>query len=171
VHDERAESPGIGRFEEAEIEDRRTDPERRITGKDRRASPRRRLLKTGRTYWQNGDSGECRVRNLSETGAQIEVHGPIPNAFDLVIGSDEFRRSCCVVWRNTSRVGVRFVGSDGASRTSTSLSTRITETRTYAEVCRTLATTVDVLSREVLLKMAGAWEAHARRPRKKAISW
>jgi PilZ domain len=121
VHDQRAESVGIGRFGEAEIEECRMNPEHRITGSDRRGSSRSRLLKTGRTYWQNGDSGECCVRNLSETGAQIVVHGPIPNVFDLVIGSGEFRRSCCVVWRNNNRVGVRFVESDAASRTSTSL--------------------------------------------------
>jgi hypothetical protein len=171
ARDERSRSPGIGRFEEGEVDDRRIAPERRLAARDRRRSPRRRLLKTGRTYWQNGDSGECWVRNLSDTGAQIEVRGPTPNAFYLVIGSGEFRRSCRVVWRSASRVGVRFVEQDGATKVSAGSAARTTETRTYAEVCRTLARSVDAFSREVLLNMAAAWEAHARRPRKKAMSW
>jgi hypothetical protein len=159
-----------GRIEVSEIDDRRTSPERRIAENDRRASPRRKMLKVGRTYWANGYSIECRVRNLSETGAQLEVCGMVPNTFDLVIGADQFRRSCSVVWRNSDRVGVKFIEARKPARPSEGLVSKSTEFRQYAEFCRSLAGGADVLSREVLLKMALAWEAHTRRPRRKLSS-
>ena len=155
-----------GRIEVSELDDRRTSPERRIAGSDRRASPRRKTLKVGRTYWGNGYSVDCRVRNLSETGAQLQVCGMVPNTFDLVIGEDQFRRSCAVVWRNCERVGVRFIDSRKSARPSEGVASKSTEFRQYAQLCRTLAGGADVLSREVLLKMAKTWDAHTRRPRR-----
>ena len=46
------------------IDDRRINPDRGINS-DRRSSPRKRVLKGGRTAWQNGDSTECIIHNLS----------------------------------------------------------------------------------------------------------
>jgi len=160
-----------GRIEPSELDDRRTFAERRIAVNERRGSPRRKILKVGRTYWPNGDSIECSVRNLSESGAQLEVNGTIPKTFDLVIGVEQFRRSCSVVWRNSERVGVRFIDSRKPARSPERLVNKITEFRQYAEFCRTLARGADAMSREMLLKMAIAWEAHARRPRRKASTW
>jgi hypothetical protein len=88
-----AELPVItGRIELVEIDDRRQTPalERRIAVAERRGSPRRKILKIARTYWQNGDSVECGIRNLSESGAQLEVRGPIPNSFDLALTAISF---------------------------------------------------------------------------------
>jgi hypothetical protein len=169
-----AELPVItGRIELVEIDDRRQTPalERRIAVAERRGSPRRKILKIARTYWQNGDSVECGIRNLSESGAQLEVRGPIPNSFDLVIDCDQFRRTCCVIWRNAGRIGVRFVEQNTPAQVSGGSVSRITEFRQYAEVCRTLARSSELWSREMLLKMAAAWETHARRPRNKASIW
>jgi hypothetical protein len=73
------------------IDDRRITP-------DRRAAPRRRILRGGLTGWQNGDSSECIVHNLSETGAHLQIRGPVPRTFNLVIDGDGVSRSCCVVW-------------------------------------------------------------------------
>lgn len=157
-----------GRIEIGEIDDRRTSPERRGALTDRRGSPRRKILKNGRTYWLNGDSIECSVRNLSETGAQLEVCGPIPSTFGLVIDCDHYRRTCHVVWRDGGRVGVRFVEPNGAAKVTKGSVRRISDFRRYAEACRTLARSSDVLSREILLEMAVAWEAQARRPRRRA---
>ena len=56
----------------------------------------------------NGDSCECIVLNLSETGAQLELHGLAPNVSDLVVEGDRKRRSSFVVWRKAKRVGVKF---------------------------------------------------------------
>lgn len=160
-----------GRIEPSQLDDRRTSPERRIAENDRRALPRRKMLKVGRTYWANGYSIECKVRNLSETGALLEVCGMIPNTFDLVIGADQFRRSCSVVWRNSERVGVRFIEARKPTLPSEGLVSKSTEFRQYAEFCRSLAGGADALSREMLLKMALAWEAHTRRPRRKPNTW
>lgn len=82
--------------------------EPRWTGFDRRRSARRRILKGGRTFWPNGDSSECSVRNLSDEGAQLQFCGPCPSTFDLIIDGDNSRRSCAVIWRKGNRVGVQF---------------------------------------------------------------
>ena len=157
-----------GRIEIGEIDDRRTSPERRTAVTDRRGSPRRKVLKNGRTCWLNGDSIECSVRNLSETGAQLEVRGPVPNTFGLVIDCDRYRRTCQVIWRDGGRLGVKFVELSGASKVTEGPVSRMSDFRRYAEACRTLARSSDVLSRAILLEMAVAWEAQARRPRRKA---
>ena len=84
-------------FDPGAIDDRRKSA-------DRRRLPRRKTWKNGRTLWPNGDSCECIVRNLSETGAQLELRGPIPNRFDLLVDGDQWRLSCSVVWRKENRL-------------------------------------------------------------------
>ena len=163
-------SPITGHLELAEIDDRRISLDRRTASNDRRGSPRKRIFKSGRTFWPNGDSIECAIRNLSETGAKLEVRSPVPNAFDLVIDCDRFRRHCRVIWRNASSVGVRFLEQNRPIQTPASLISRTSEFRHYAEVCRSLAQSCDILSREILLKMAEAWEVQSRRPRRKAVN-
>jgi PilZ domain-containing protein len=66
---------------------------------DRRSSPRTKTLKGAQIFRPAGNAVKCIVRNLSETGAKIEVHSPIPATFDLVFDSDQTRKSCRVVWR------------------------------------------------------------------------
>jgi hypothetical protein len=66
------------------------------------------------------------------------------------------------------RLGVRFVDLHRPSRPSENLVGKTAEFRQYAEICRALAKGADALTREVLLKMAAAWEMCARRPRRKA---
>ena len=59
--------------------------------------------------WLNGVPVRCTVRNVSETGAKLEVHEPVlQNTFDLVFDLDQSRRSCCVVWRKEPFMGVKF---------------------------------------------------------------
>src|SRR5579864_4632966 len=99
MNDEAAANPD--RMQLGEIDDRRTTP-------DRRLASRRKILKFGKTFWPNGDSSECLVYNLSETGAQLEVRSPVPNVFDLLVEGDPWRRSCSVVWRKANRAGVKF---------------------------------------------------------------
>lgn len=52
----------------------------------------------------------CTVRNLSETGACLEVESPlgIPEAFDLMIASEQIIHHCKTVWRSAHRIGVAF---------------------------------------------------------------
>jgi hypothetical protein len=53
---------------------------------------------------------ECAIRNLSLTGACLEVADPVglPERFNLVL--DTNRHPCRVVWREADRVGVEFEG-------------------------------------------------------------
>ena len=51
------------------------------------------------------------VKNLSDSGAMLEVASilDIPNEFTLVIETDQFKRQCKIVWRQPTKLGVRFV--------------------------------------------------------------
>jgi hypothetical protein len=138
------------------IDDRRINP-------DRRGAPRKKILRGGLTGWQNGDSGECVVHNLSDTGAHLQIRGPVPRAFNLVIDGDGVSRSCCVVWRNANRVGVKFEGEFPVAGLVSSF-------KQHANQCRILADRAASLDRETLLKMAEAWEALTRRSQKKLRS-
>jgi hypothetical protein len=85
-----------------------SDPRREATT-PRRKSPRMRTLKGAQLVWLTGGPVKCIVRNLSEGGACLEVHGLIPhNTFDLIFDSDQSRYSCAVVWRRPPRMGVKF---------------------------------------------------------------
>jgi hypothetical protein len=76
---------------------------------EHRTAPRRRLLKSGRIAF-GGGTIDCTVRNLSETGAALEVSSPvgIPEHFTLLIEPNHIRVPCHVVWRTDTRIGVRF---------------------------------------------------------------
>jgi hypothetical protein len=75
----------------------------------KRIAARKRVLKSG-TIEFNGGAIDCIVRNISETGAALDVASPIgiPESFTLVIPSDGQQKSCRVVWRKEARIGVRF---------------------------------------------------------------
>lgn len=68
-----------------------------------RKSPRRRLLKAGTIALTGGGAIDCTVRNISETGAALEVISPIgiPDKFALVI---EAKTLQCQVVRRTRGV-------------------------------------------------------------------
>jgi hypothetical protein len=53
---------------------------------------------------------ECLIRNMSETGACLEVASPfgIPDSFTLLIRPEIVKRPCQVAWRDAKRIGVRF---------------------------------------------------------------
>jgi hypothetical protein len=76
---------------------------------ERRIAPRSRVLKTGSLVLsEKAPKLECTIRNLSATGALLQISSTfgIPADFDLFIGSE--RRSCHVVWRTDTRLGVAF---------------------------------------------------------------
>lgn len=72
---------------------------------DKRDAPRKRILKAGKIEFGWGAT-DCVVRNISETGASLEVESPvgIPDRFDLVISIDRSRRAASVVWRKEKRI-------------------------------------------------------------------
>lgn len=84
--------------------------ERRQLATGRRASPRRRTSWRARIVPAAGDPIECRVADISATGAGLEVQVPVPyESFDLVFdGNAHPRRSCRVAWRRPTRIGVKF---------------------------------------------------------------
>jgi hypothetical protein len=63
---------------------------------------------------------ECTVRDISSTGAQIEMlrtkmnpeasHGAVPNDFTLIVTLDRTAVECRSMWRRGARMGVRFLG-------------------------------------------------------------
>src|SRR5262245_63342967 len=84
--------------------------ERRGSRSDRRIAPRYKTFKGGRVVWRDGSSVECIIRNISDTGANIEVRSPVPPVFDLEFDADKARRTCRVAWYRPHRIGVRFEG-------------------------------------------------------------
>jgi hypothetical protein len=132
---------------------------------DRRRAPRRKIFKSARVYVENGCSTECIVRNLSDTGAQLEISGLVPGTFDLVI-ANQLACTCSVVWRRGNRVGIRFQGRVQVIQT---LPTAVLSAcRQYADKCRVLAKQTNESDRDVLLDMATAWETIGLRYRRKS---
>lgn len=76
---------------------------------DYRVAPRRRTFKSG-TIEFSGQILECIVRNLSATGAALEVRSPLrfPDKFVLTIASETLRKPCHIVWRKERHIGVIF---------------------------------------------------------------
>ena len=76
---------------------------------ERRDKARHRVLKAG-TIEFGGGGIDCTVRNISETGAALEVVTPlfIPDRFTLFVPSDQLKRPCHIVWRKEKRIGVAF---------------------------------------------------------------
>jgi hypothetical protein len=76
---------------------------------NKRVAPRKRVLKTGYiVFSDNVPKLECTVRNISETGASIQVSTTIgiPSSFDVII--DGARRHCSSVWRTDTKIGIAF---------------------------------------------------------------
>lgn len=76
---------------------------------DKRMASRHRVFKAGKILF-DGAVIDCTVRNVSRTGAALEVVSPvgIPHRFTLMIEADRARRTCHVVWRKVGRIGVGF---------------------------------------------------------------
>jgi hypothetical protein len=76
---------------------------------EHRISPRRRVLKSGLIAFSDKvPKLECTVRNVSDTGACVQVSTTVgmPTSFGLLI--DGVRHECRVVWRTDTRLGVTF---------------------------------------------------------------
>jgi hypothetical protein len=74
-----------------------------------RRDPRHRVLKAGSISFSGG-AIDCRVRNLSTTGAALEVtsQAGVPEKFTLAVPGDALHLPCHVVWRKACKIGVRF---------------------------------------------------------------
>ena len=78
---------------------------------DKRRAPRLRTLKGGSIQFGLAAAIDCIVKNMSQTGAALEVQSPvgIPDEFTLVIKPESLKRNCRVAWRSAKRIGVEFV--------------------------------------------------------------
>jgi hypothetical protein len=74
-----------------------------------RRALRHRVLKAG-TIDFGGGAIDCTLRNLSATGAALEIASQtgIPENFTLVVPSDGLHLPCHVIWRKGYRIGVTF---------------------------------------------------------------
>lgn len=77
---------------------------------DQRAAPRQRVLKAATIALDQGGVISCIIRNLSATGARLEVESPIgiPDEFTLV-SSDHVKRRCRIIWRRAKQIGVALI--------------------------------------------------------------
>jgi hypothetical protein len=76
---------------------------------EHRAVSGRRVLKIGAIEFGDG-AIPCTVRNISSSGAAIEVTSPLwfPDRFTLVVPSEQLRRACHIIWRRERCIGVKF---------------------------------------------------------------
>ena len=76
---------------------------------EKRAVTRNRVLRAG-TIEFNGGVINCMVRNLSSTGAMLDVASPvgIPEHFTLILPTDGHYIPCQIAWRKEKRIGVTF---------------------------------------------------------------
>jgi hypothetical protein len=77
---------------------------------ERRAQPRRKVLKGGIIEFSHGGGLTCCVRNISDTGACLEVESPVgvPNTFLLLINGEKCGREARVTWRAGRKLGIAF---------------------------------------------------------------
>jgi PilZ domain-containing protein len=99
---------------------------------NRRNRPRHRAQKTGiitfhRDHALHGNGTNCRVRDLSPTGARLEVASQIgiPDEFTLWIEFDQIKVPCQVIWRTATRLGVAFHTKSQPARAGASLATSV----------------------------------------------
>lgn len=77
---------------------------------EKREAPRKRVLKGAKAILPGGGVIDCTIRNLSDTGAQLQVEPlAVPNTFELRIPGREGRLMVQVVWRKSGAIGVRFL--------------------------------------------------------------
>jgi hypothetical protein len=75
----------------------------------KRIAPRRRVLKAG-SIEVGGEAIACTVRNLSDTGAALEVVTPLfyPRPLHIICSKWATETALPIVWRKGTRIGVAF---------------------------------------------------------------
>lgn len=75
---------------------------------ERRPAPRMRMLKSGKILLGK-HVVPCTVRNLSETGAclQVQTTAGLPSQFSFAM-ADQPPRICKIIWRDDTKMGVQF---------------------------------------------------------------
>jgi hypothetical protein len=74
---------------------------------EHRIATRHRVLKAGSIQF-GGGSIDCTVRNISDTGAALDVTSPLGIRAQFTLVADGNHHLCRVVWRKEKRIGVTF---------------------------------------------------------------
>jgi hypothetical protein len=76
---------------------------------DRRAEPRRRVLRSGKLTFSPAFSLDCPIRDETEAGARIRTGGtPLPRTVVLVSVAKRVAHEAEVIWQRGDDAGVRF---------------------------------------------------------------
>jgi hypothetical protein len=77
---------------------------------ENRRAARYNVLKVGAIKFGR-NSVNCLIRNLSTTGAAIDLSSrpELPERFVLVVPGDGLQLSCRTVWRKEHKIGVTFI--------------------------------------------------------------
>lgn len=77
---------------------------------ERRKDQRHRTFKAGKIAFNRGAVIDCTVRNLSRSGARLDIADQIviPEQFMLLIERDNLQYPCYVEWRKENQIGVSF---------------------------------------------------------------
>jgi len=74
---------------------------------EHRIASRHRVLKSGKIEF-GGGAIDCTVRNISGTGAALDVTSPVGIPARFMLATNGKRLPCRVVWRKEKRIGVAF---------------------------------------------------------------
>jgi hypothetical protein len=77
---------------------------------ERRKTPRNRVLKGARLLLGNRAVMDCVVRNISGTGAGIDIPNALgmPDRVNMALDDKASTRRCRSVWRKLCKIGVEF---------------------------------------------------------------
>ena len=78
---------------------------------ERRKSARSRILKSAKLILGRTSIIDCAVRNLTNTGARIQVANTVnlPQDFEMTFDGGHSIRPCRLVWRTVTETGVEFI--------------------------------------------------------------
>ena len=79
---------------------------------ERRGAPRHKVLKGATLRFNRGYGAlECRVRNLSDTGARLAFGetAAVPGQFDFLLSGSDQTVAAIVRWRGLEDVGIEFI--------------------------------------------------------------
>ena len=80
-----------------------------LSADDHRLTNRSRTFKGGRIHFNYAGTIDCVIRNVSATGACLEIENPVGIPDDFSLWRETETCSCHVMWRKQRRIGVRFI--------------------------------------------------------------
>jgi hypothetical protein len=77
---------------------------------ERRKSARSRVLKSAKLVLGRSSIIDCVVRNLTNTGARIQIANTVelPRDFEMTFDGGHSIRPCRLIWRSVTETGVEF---------------------------------------------------------------